>query len=142
MSYEQYESISLPDLRRLLAEAKVQLRLVEYQHKVWRAQTEADLVERAGGEKNLGTNAESREREFILHLDREPDYQSVRRDLVATQDEVDRLTAEIEGRLDERRERQLAVQDKTADAYLALAMKNGSEPAAEIAAELVGVSHA
>ena len=117
------ENLTLPELRQRLAEAKIALRYRERGAKIGRALAEHEIIAKQyqGDEKNMGLNAEQRARTLVLALALDEEWLQVSLSLEAAHDLVERLSAQVEALLDDRRERQLASQDRYSDALIMVA---------------------
>jgi hypothetical protein len=99
----------IQDVRTRLTETRITAREAREDFATTRAMAETRIIEKVGGEKALGANAEARERALLPALRSDDDYigcLAAVRELEAT---AERLEAELEGLRDERREREWAV---------------------------------
>jgi hypothetical protein len=124
----------LPDLRKRLAAAQIGARNEREDLRVIQARAETRAIEAAGGEKQLGANAESRERALLIALADDAEYQG----LLNMTRELERLAAdleaELEGERDIRREQEWAIRLRLAAALDGRGIQSDAD-AAEIADE-------
>ncbi len=87
--------------RHQLADARSALRETQDDHDRIKAQVEQRITEAAG--TALGTNDKARDRALKLALDADPVYVTARQELRRQQARVDRLQANVDDQIDERR---------------------------------------
>jgi hypothetical protein len=104
----------LADLRLALADARAELRIrQDYWHSC-RLRTELALGEKVEWDtKRLGSNKEDRERAFGAAVEADVDCINAQSQLRATESRVGRLAAELDSALDERRDREWAVRERS-----------------------------
>ena len=86
-----------------LADARITLRAKQDEYDLITADAEQRITDAAGGPKGLGANAEDRARVLRLALHDDEAYREALDALRAAQAEVDRLAAEVEIAIDERK---------------------------------------
>lgn len=99
----------LPRLRMCVAEATIDVNRARDNERLVKAVTEQQIIEAAGGEKNLGANAEARERALTIALNNTSIYIQAISRLRAAETTVLRVTSQLEIARDRRRERELSV---------------------------------
>jgi hypothetical protein len=107
-------------IRHQLAAARAALRTTQDDHDRIKAGTEHAVITHAGGSKQLGTNAEERERALRLALEDNPAYLGIRHTLRHWQAEVDRLQAQLDDDIDARRSLDRASRDRLSTALEAV----------------------
>ena len=131
---------ALVTLRLELAAKRAHLRGLQRVERVKQAQAEKRALERecSGDSKLAGTNEAERARNLTLWLADDLDWMNFGIRLALAQEEVEDLQAEIDGLIDERRERERQTRDHLADALLGLqiAPKVSPQVADGITAEL------
>lgn len=110
---------TLMELRERLASENSALRDAREAFAVVKARAETAAIERAGGEKALGSNAEARERALTIALADDAEYQTVAVRVRECQRRIDAMQAEIDGHIDRRREWEYGIREKLANALLA-----------------------
>jgi hypothetical protein len=108
--------------RQRLAVARIALREVQDHYELIKAQAEQRIIEAAGGTKNLGANAEDRTRALTLALAQDSDHAAALTLLRQAQAEVDRLQAEVDDAIDQRRKLDRASRDRASAAIETLAL--------------------
>ncbi len=88
--------------RRQVAAARAALRTTQDDHDRIKAVTEQTVIAQVGGSKQLGVNAEDRDRTLRIALEHDPAYLGIRHTLRHWQAEVDRLQARVDDEIDER----------------------------------------
>lgn len=105
---------ALPDLRIQLAEARIALSKARDTEKIARAAAEHHAIASLNG--SAGRNAEERERNLILALDKDEEYQRMLSMLRQREAAVERLEAQLEAARDVRRADEWRIRAKLADA--------------------------
>lgn len=90
-------------VRLQLADARIHLRATQDEYDLVTADAEQRLIDAAGGAKGLGANAEDRARVLRVALTDDDAYRDALQALRSAQAEVDRLAAEVEITIDDRR---------------------------------------
>ena len=108
--------------RQRLAAARIALRDAQDHHDLTKAQAEQRIIDAAGGAKNLGANAEDRSRAVMLALADEPAYCAALAAFREAQAEVDRVQADVDDAIDQRRKLDRASRDRASAAIEALAL--------------------
>ncbi len=108
--------------RAQFAAARIALRDAQDHYDLITAQAEQRIIDAAGGAKGLGANAEDRARALTLALVEDQDYTEALQRLRQAQAEVDRLQAEVDDMIDERRTLDRASRDRASAAIEALAL--------------------
>lgn len=108
--------------RQRLAAARIALRDAQDHHDLAKAQAEQRIIEAAGGAKNLGANAEDRTRAMTLALADDPAYCAALAALREAQAEVDRMQADVDDAIDQRRKLDRQSRDRASAALEALAL--------------------
>jgi hypothetical protein len=106
----------LPDLRKRVAALQIGVREAREDLVLVKAQGESRAIEAAGGEKQLGANAEARERALLIALAADEDYQRLTNVLRALERGATQLEAELEGERDIRREIEWGIRARLAAA--------------------------
>ncbi len=110
--------MELRNLRLDLARAKSAMRIAQHTLRFEQAQYEEAIIERAGGSKALGANADDRQRALTIALGNDQDYQLLVKQVRELEYRVDDIEALIAGAVDERRRDEARIRDKLADALL------------------------
>lgn len=120
MAVTENIATELGRLRTTLVEARLTLRRITDLHKRAQAEREVAIITGMyGGEiKNMGANKEDRDRQMILDLSADEEYQAVSGELYLAAEKVMRLEAELDALLDVRRDREWAIRDHIADALV------------------------
>ena len=108
--------------RQRLAAARIALRDAQDHHDLTKAQAEQRIIEAAGGAKNLGVNAEDRSRALTLALAEDHAYTEGLTLLRQAQADVDRLQADVDDAIDQRRKLDRASRDRASAAIETLAL--------------------
>ncbi|HEY0607768.1 MAG TPA: hypothetical protein VGD58_32940 [Herpetosiphonaceae bacterium] len=108
--------------RQRLAAARIALRDAQDHHDLIKAQAEHRIIENAGGAKNLGANADDRTRAVTLALANDPAYCAALAALREAQAEVDRMQADVDDAIDQRRKLDRQSRDRASAALEALAL--------------------
>jgi hypothetical protein len=108
--------------RTQLATARAALRTVQDDYDRIKAITEHAVIAAAGSFKQLGTNAEDRDRTLRLALEDDPAYLGIRYTLRQWQADVDRLQALLDDEIDGRRSLDCASRDRLATALEAISV--------------------
>ncbi len=108
--------------RQRLAAARIALREVQDHYELINAQAEQRIIDAAGGAKNLGANAEDRTRALTLALAQDRDHAAALTLLRQAQAEADRLQAEVDDAIDQRRKLDRASRDRASAAIETLAL--------------------
>ncbi len=108
--------------RRQLATARAALRTTQDDHDRIKAVTEHAIITQAGGPKQLGVNAEDRDRALRIALEHDPAYLGIRHTLRQWQAEVDRLQAHVDDEIDDRRKAERASRDRLSTALEAVSV--------------------
>jgi hypothetical protein len=108
--------------RQRLATARIALRDAQDHHDLTKAQAEHRIIEAADGAKNLGANAEDRTRAVTLALADDPTYCAALAAFREGQAEVDRMQAEVDDAIDQRRKLDRVSRDRASAAIEALAL--------------------
>ena len=108
--------------RQRLAAARIALRDAQDHHDLTKAQAEQRIIEAAGGAKNLGANAEDRSRAVTLALADDPAYCAALAAFREAQAEVDRVQADVDDAIDQRRKLDRQSRDRASAALEALAL--------------------
>jgi len=114
--------------RRQLAAARAALRTTQDDYDRIKAVTEHTIITQAGGPKQLGVNAEDRERALRLALEADPAYLGMRHTLRHWQAEVDRLQAHVDDEIDARRSLDRASRDRLSTALEAVSVHADEGP--------------
>ena len=122
--------------RQRLAAARIALRDAQDHHDLTRAQAEQRIIEAAGGTKNLGANAEDRSRAVTLALADDPAYCAALAAFREAQAEVDRVQADVDDAIDQRRKFDRASRDRASAAIEALALLPAERVPLSLAADL------
>lgn len=118
----------LPDLRKRLATAQIGARNEREDLRVLQARAESRAIEAAGGEKALGSNAESRERALTIALADDAEYQRMLNMARELERLAANLEAELEGEKDLRREQEWAIRLRLAAALDGWGIQSDGEP--------------
>lgn len=118
--------------RMALAEARAHLRDMQDTFERIKAHAELRIIDRAGGSKALGANAEERERVLITALYEDVTYLEALEELRKAQATVDLLQAQVEDMIDERRRLDRESRDKLAAALIELAHSGRAGLASDI----------
>jgi hypothetical protein len=107
-------------LRHALVEARLALRRTTENHKRVQAEREVAIIAgQYGGEpRNMGANQADRDRQMILDLSADGEYQAAAEALFDASADVLRLEAELDALLDVRRDREWYIRDHIADALI------------------------
>ena len=122
--------------RQRLAVARIALREVQDHYELVKAQAEQRIIEAAGGTKNLGANAEDRARSLTLALANDAPYTESLMWVRHAQAEVDRLQAEVDDLIDQRRKLDRDSRDRASAAIEQLALLNQERVPLSLAAEI------
>jgi hypothetical protein len=122
--------------RAQLAAARIALRAQQDHHDRITAQAEQRIIDAAGGTKGLGTNAEDRSRALVLALAEDATYTESLMWLRHAQAEVDRLQAEVDDLIDERRKLDRASRDRASAAIEQLALMSQERVPLSLAPDL------
>jgi hypothetical protein len=122
--------------RAQLAAARIALRAQQDHHERITAEAEQRSIDAAGGAKNLGANAEDRTRALTLALFEDHDYTESLMWLRAAQAEVDRLQAEIDDLIDQRRTLDRESRDRASAAIEQLALLSDARVPLSLVGEL------
>jgi hypothetical protein len=120
--------MSEPTTRTQLAEARAALRTTQDDYDRMKALTEHAVIAAAGGSKQLGANAEDRDRALRLALEDDPAYLGIRYTLRQWQSEVDRLQALLDDEIDVRRKENRASRDRLATVLEAINVHADAQP--------------
>jgi hypothetical protein len=118
-------------LRTELASARIHLRRCEDDFKRTKAHAEIRIIDRAGGSKALGANAEERERVLITTLYEDVTYLEALEELRKAQATVDIMQAQVEDIIDERKRLDRESRDRLAAALHELALNGRTGFASE-----------
>ena len=108
--------------RQQLATARAALRTTQDDYDRIKAITEHAVIAAAGGPKQLGANAEDRDRTLRLALEDDPAYLGIRYTLRQWQAALDRLQALLDDEIDRRRSLDRASRDHLATALEAISV--------------------
>lgn len=122
--------------RAQLAAARITLRAQQDHHERITAQAEQRIIDAAGGAKNLGANAEDRTRALTLALAEDATYTESLMWFRNAQAEVDRLQAEVDDAIDQRRKLDRASRDRASAAIEQLALLSNERVPLSLAADL------
>ena len=122
--------------RTHLATARIALRAAQDHYDVTRAQAEQRIIEAAGGTKNLGANAEDQTRALTIALAEDAAYTESLTVLRQAQAKVDRLQAEVDDTIDQRRTLDRASRDRASAAIEQLALMNQERVPLRMAADI------
>ncbi len=114
--------------RRQLATARAALRSTQDDHDRIKAVTEHAMIAQVGGSKQLGVNAEDRDRALRLALEADPAYLSIWHMLRHWQAEVDRLQALLDDEIDARRSLDRTSRDRLSTALEAVSVHADEGP--------------
>ena len=114
--------------RRQLAVARTALRTTQDDHDRIKAVTEHAVITQVGGSKQLGVNAEDRDRALRLALEADPAYLGIRHTLRQWQAEVERLQAHVDDEIDMRRSLDRASRDRLSTALEAVSVHADERP--------------
>lgn len=114
--------------RTQLAAARAALRTTQDDYDRIKAITEHAVIVAAGGPKQLGINAQDRDRALRLALEDDPAYLGIRYTLRQWQAEVDRLQALLDDEIDMRRAHDRASRDRLATALEAVSVHADEGP--------------
>lgn len=98
----------LPSLRMCVAEATIDLNHAREVERLCRATTEQNVIEAAGGEKNIGANEEARKRALTIALHSDKAYIIAFNRLRAAESTLLRITSQLEAARDNRRSVELS----------------------------------
>ncbi len=122
--------------RQRLAAARIALRDAQDHHDLAKAQAEQRIIDAAGGAKHLGANAEDRARALTLALAEDVTYTESFMWFRNAQAEVDRLQAEVDDAIDQRRTLDRASRDRASAAIEQLALLSNERVPLSLAADL------
>jgi len=100
--------------RQQLAEARIGLRLAQDVHDLIRAQATQRITEAAGGSKNMGINAEERDRALTIALAADEECMTAHGTVRDYQAQAERLQARVDDEIDDRRRADRASRDRLA----------------------------
>jgi hypothetical protein len=111
---------ALAAVRLALADARLALRRTTETHRRVQAEREVAIIAElyGGAPKNMGSNEADRDRQMILDLSRDAEYQAASEALYRATEEVMRVEAELDELLDVRREREWSIREHIADALI------------------------
>jgi len=124
------------NVRLKLAHARTNLRHVQDEYDLVTADAEQRMIDCAGGAKGLGANADDRARALRLALHDDEAYREALEALRAAQADVDRLSAEVEIAIDERRAADRASRDHLTAMLQLLGGSEDEHPTAVLALRL------
>ena len=125
-----------PAPRTQLATAKIALRAAQDHYDLTKAQAEQRSIDAAGGSKHLGANTDDRTRALTLALAQDTAYRESLTVLRQAQATVDRLQAEVDDAIDQRRKLDRDSRDRASDAIAQLALLSAERVPLSLAAEL------
>jgi hypothetical protein len=102
--------ITLPELRMQLTEERIALRAAEQNVETVKAIAETAAINAANGD--YGKNEEARKRFLVIALENDEAYHGALDDLNRTRNNIDRLSAEIAGAEDTRRQARLLADER------------------------------
>ncbi len=119
-----------------LAAARIALRAAQDHYDLITAQAEQRIIDAAGGAKHLGANAEDRSRALTLALAEDHAHAEALTLLRQAQAEVDRLQAEVDDAIDERRTLDRASRDRASAAIEQLALLSNERMPLSLAGDI------
>lgn len=122
--------------RAQLAAARIALRAQQDHHERITAEAEQRIIDAAGGSKHLGPNTEDRARALTIALTNDATYTESLMWVRNAQAEVDRLQAEVDDLIDQRRKLDRASRDRASAAIEQLALLSAERVPLSLAAEL------
>ena len=108
--------------RQQLAEARIALRLAQDVYDLVKAQAAQRIIDAAGGAKNMGANAEDRDRALTIALAADEECMSAGGTVRDYQAQVDRAQAQVEDEIDLRRMLDRASRDRLSTALEAVSI--------------------
>ncbi len=108
--------------RQQLAEARIALRLAQDVYDLVKAQAAQRIIEAAGGAKNMGSNAEDRDRALTIALAADEECKIAHGTVRDYQAAVDRAQAQVEDEIDTRRMLDRASRDRLSTALEAVSI--------------------
>ncbi len=108
--------------RHQLAEARIALRLAQDVYDLAKAQAAQRIIEAAGGAKNMGSNAEDRDRALTIALAADEECRIAQGTVRDYQAAVDRAQTQVDDEIDLRRTQDRASRDRLSTALEAVSV--------------------